>query len=592
MKKKWNVLAEPDKRVADIYKDLNPLVGRLLYNRNIRTKKEVADFLSPEYQSLSDPFRMADVEKAVARVLQAVKEQEKVTIYADYDADAVTSAAVIYRALKQLGLKNLDCYIPDRFSEGYGINVEAIKKIAESKPGLIITVDCGTNSNKEIEQASKLGVDVVVTDHHHITGELPKAVAVINHKRDDLPELEGLTGVGTAFKLVQALMAVLLPQDYTSFGWNVPESLTTRFSDIRDSQGIQSHWEKWLLDLVAIGTVADCQTIRGDNRVLVKFGLMVLQKTRWPGLVELLRQSGALGRDRSDTFLLGFIIAPRLNAASRIQHGELAFKLLVADSNEEARMYAGQLEQLNGHRQRLTERIVSEARAQVELRADEKVVLAVGDEWPKGVVGLVAAKLTEEYNRPSIVLEKSNGVATGSARSIGSFDIVKAFSSASDYLERFGGHSQAAGLTIKPENIDLFYQSILEYAHQNLKPSDLERVLDIDAVIEPSQLGFELLSQVRRLEPFGPGNPVPLFLINNLTVESIKQVGNTGKHLKIQASKAGKVLALIGFNHGFRINGLSVGHRISAVVEISENVWNGRAEVQLKIVDLNKESNE
>ena len=533
------------------------------------------------------------MDKAVERILKAIEEDEKITIYADYDADAVTACAVLYRGLKQLGVKNLGYYIPDRFDEGYGVNKEAVEKIVESGAKLIITVDCGTNSVEETTLANKLGMDVIITDHHEITGNLPKCVAVINHHRDGHHDLSGLTGVGTAYKLVQGLMAVLFAEEYKkSYEWQIPEiDFTPTETFIQVKRELYPHWEKWLLDLVAIGTVADVQSLHGENRILVKYGLQVLQKTRWIGLKQIMQNSSLDMNRKFDTFTIGFIIAPRINAASRIQHAEIAFKLLIGDNLEEVGSYAGQLESLNQHRQRLTEQIVSEAKAQAELQRDNKIILVVGEDWPKGVIGLVASRLSQEFYRPTVVLEKSKGHATGSARSIEQFDIVSAFSQNASYLERFGGHAQAAGLTIKASKIPKFHQSLLEFAHEKISDQDLVKTQKIDIQISPSELNNELVTAFESLEPFGAGNPSPTIMIEGLTLENSRTVGNTSKHLKIQASKDNVIINLIGFGFGPRINTFSPGSKFDVVAEPSINKWNGRSEIQLKIIDLKKSEN-
>src|SRR3989344_1375229 len=417
MKRTWTVKEKVSDYIIKQFSDLHPLTVQLLHNRGLTKTSEIKKFLDPRNEELSSPFELTDMSKAVERILSAIKSKEKITIYADYDADAVTACAVLYYGLQAIGAQNVAYYIPDRFAEGYGVNKDAVEQIAASGAKLIITVDCGINSREEIDKARELGVDVVVTDHHHIIGDLPNASAVVNPKRNpERPDLQGLTGVGVAFKLVQGLLQQC------------------------KSPKIAPQWEKWLLDLVALGTVADCQSLMGENRILVRYGLQVLPKSRWLGLQQLMRTAGLDLSRTPDTFTLGFIIAPRINAASRIQHGELALKLLITKDLEEAGQLASQLEQLNQHRQRLTEQIVSEARTQIELQQENKILLAVGDDWPKGIVGLVASRLSEEFQRTAAVLERSNGYATGSARSFGEFNLVAAFSANEHVLERFRGH--------------------------------------------------------------------------------------------------------------------------------------------------------
>lgn len=560
---------------------------QLLYNRGLVTLAEAEAFFQPRYERTSSPFALSGMADAVRRVLRAVRDGEKLAVYADYDADAVTACAVLYRTLKQFGAA-VDTYIPDRFSEGYGVNIDAVKQLAESGIKLIVTVDCGINAVAETALAKSLGVDVVVTDHHEIVSELPDASAVVNPKLDPkLTELSGLTGVGVAFKLAAALFSAVYPQDYAAlYGWDIPEAAKKAGAEVGGALKVPPGWEKWFLDLVCIGTVADCQSLLGENRTLVKYGLKVLSKTKWPGLRQLMRNAGLPENKDFDTFDIGFILAPRINAAGRIQHADIAFRLLTSDDPAEISMYAGQLESLNAHRQRLTEQITAEARALVLEQGVGKLLFAVGENWPKGVVGLVASRLAEEFSRPAVVLERGEAYATGSARSIGNFDIVRAFASAGGYLERFGGHQQAAGVTLKNERIEDFRRTLLDFAAKHLKEDDLVRSLDIDAVLEPQQVTHEFVEKLGAFEPFGPGNWPVNFLFSGLVVEQLKTVGSTGKHLKLHASSAGKILEFIGFNHAYRVESLRPGDRVDIVAEPSHNHWNGLRRIQLKIKDI------
>ncbi|MEK9180608.1 MAG: single-stranded-DNA-specific exonuclease RecJ [Patescibacteria group bacterium] len=590
MKRRWLLKEKISEDFIKKFPDYNPVILQLLHNRGLKTQEEFENFLEPRYESLTSPFLLTDMEKAVDRLKQASAAGEKITIYADYDADAVTACALMFRALTHLGFKNVDYYIPDRFTEGYGLNVEAVEQIAARGTNLMITVDCGINARQEAARAAELGMEVIITDHHEILGDLPKAVAVVNPKRDKIKEIQGLTGVGVAFKLAQALFSRISVGDGSAFGGKNPTSTEATVGRQESRIKVQNGWEKWLLDLVAIGTVADCQDLLGENRVLVKFGLQVLKKTKWLGLRQLLKNSGLDTGEYLDTFSIGFIIAPRINAAGRIQHADIALKLLISDDPGEVAMLAGQLESLNQHRQRLTEQVFSEAKAQAEMQVDNKILFTVGQDWPKGIVGLVASRLTDFYHRPSVVLEKGLEFSTGSARSVGTFNIVKAFAYAEAHLERFGGHAGAAGLTIKTEKISKFHQVILEFAESNLVSEDLIAEEVIDAGLAPEEINDNLIEQLKKFEPFGPGNPEIKILLKNLNLESLRPVGSTSKHLKLQATSGGRVFKLIGFNQGYRLNSITPGDVLDAVVVPSENVWNGRREIQLKIVDLKKQN--
>lgn len=561
MKKKW-VIKSPETNNFLQTPEYPGLILRLLALRGITAEKDIKDFLEPDFDKLHDPFKFKDMQKAVERIRIAIETKQKITIYADYDADAITACAVLYLALKKLGA-NVDSYIPDRFTEGYGLNPDAIKNICDSGTNLIITVDCGINAVEEAELCSMLGTDMIITDHHEVTGELPKAMAIINPKNpaDEYP-FPFLTGVGVAFKLVQGLFSTINNQQSTS------------------TEG----WVKWLLDLVALGTVADLQSLTGENRILVSYGLKVLSKTRWPGLKALLN-TASIKSDKYDTFTLGFILAPRINAAGRIKHADAAFKLLISENQREADTLAAELDDLNKHRQLLTEQITSDARSQVELIADKKVLLAVGTDWPKGVVGLVAGKLSEEYNRPVLALSKSGGIVTGSARSTPGYDLVAALNFSKDFLQKYGGHTQAAGFTLATDDIPGFHQKLLEYA-EALNLSVSEPVIEIDAEARPADISWDNLNFLEKFGPFGMGNPKPKFVGRGLEISDYKTVGNTNQHLKMRFRFGEHLLEAIAFGQGFLTNVLGLGKKIDAVFELGANEWNGRKDMQLKILDI------
>ncbi|MBI4050376.1 MAG: single-stranded-DNA-specific exonuclease RecJ [Candidatus Doudnabacteria bacterium] len=556
------------------------ILDQLLANRGIGNPQSIADFLNPKYEALHDPFLLRDMDKAASRVKQALERQEQITIYADYDADAVTAAAVLIRFFRSLGHEKINYYIPNRYSEGYGVNAEAVAQIARGGTGLIITVDCGINANDSVKIAGSLGTDAIITDHHQPTGELPEAVAVVNpHREDDKYPFKDLTGVGVAFKLVQAIQNVIASEAKQSIRQEIASSQAPRNDN--------SEWIKWLLDLVAIGTVADCQSLLGENRIFVKWGIHVLQKTRWPGLRELLKVAG-LHNSELDTYKIGFMIAPRINAAGRIEHANLALELLLTDEEEEARKLAIKLNELNRHRQELTEQVLSEAREQLAGNSDRKILLAAGENWPKGIVGLVAGKLTDEFYRPVLVLEKSQDEATGSARSIANFNIIEAISQSREILVKYGGHPMAAGFTLKSEHIEVFYKNLLLYAESALSEELLSPVIFYDAELTLDDVTPDLLEILQKFAPFGQGNPRPRFRINNLVLSNTSAIGNDKKHLRLYVgSDSGKMIQCIGFNMGFWAEKLGNGRLIDIICEPQWNEWNGTRQIQLKIVDLN-----
>lgn len=572
MRKLWKLKELKNKDLPTL-PEYASLIVRLLALRGLTDPEDISDFLNPDYAKLHDPFLFKDMEKAVERIRVATEAKEKITVYADYDADAITAAAVVFLALKKMNAL-VDCYIPDRFSEGYGINADAIRLIANKGSKLIVTVDCGTNAVEELACANQLGVDVIVTDHHEITGALPNAYALINPKNPhDAYPFPYLTGVGVAYKLIQGLYSKI-----TDYGLQITPG-----------------FEKWLLDLVAIGTVADCQSLIDENRILVSYGLKVLAKTRWLGLKKLITAAGLEGKSL-DTYALGFILAPRINAAGRIKHADLAFRLLVTEDETEADGLAKELNDLNQQRQILTEQVLSEARSQLELISDKKVLLAYGEDWPKGVVGLVAGKLVEEYGRPVLVLRKEELLATGSGRSVGNFDLVAALNSSKDFLVRYGGHTQAAGFTLASTNILSFHQKLLEYV-ETLSVQFEPPVLEVDSKLSELDISFENFEYIKRMAPFGVGNPKPKFVSYGFEIFESRTVGNGNKHLKMKlrfpaspstASRGGgdKIFNAIAFGQGFLANQLSHGAKIDAVYELDENAWNGNKQLELKIIDL------
>lgn len=565
------------------------LIAQLLENRGLATPQQIQDFLNPDYSKLHSPFLFKDMRKAVDRIWDAILRNQKILIYSDYDADAITSNALLFRTFQFFGIKP-EIYIPDRFTEGYGLNLEAFAKIKEQGADVVITVDCGTNSVAEADFCLENGIDLIITDHHELTGAAPKSYALINPKipGEEYPYNQ-LTGVGVAFKLACALL-----QDKSRHGFAA--------NGLAPAANIKEGYEKWLLDLVAIGTVADCHSLLGENRVLVKYGLQVLAKTKWPGLRALMLRSGLAEKaaaGKLDAYSIGFVIAPRINAAGRIDHAKGAFDLLVCDDYTEAVQLAAELERLNSHRQMLTETVMSEARLQIGLISERKILLAVGDNWPKGVVGLVAGRLCEEYAKPVLVLERGEVESTGSARSVPAFNIVSALNFSRQILVKYGGHAAAAGFTLKSEHIDLFYKNILDFAERNLADQDLVKIREIDAEIFPEQINIENAEMIERFGPFGIDNQKPKLMVSGVEIRDMTVVGKDQKHLQMEVSVPGgngssdsngsRSLKCIGFNLAKSAQGLlRIGQKIDLAVELMVDEWNGRKNIKLKIIDFRK----
>jgi single-stranded-DNA-specific exonuclease len=535
---------------------------QLLYNRRLTEPDKIEDFLNPKYENLHDPFLFFDMEKAVERIWRAIEKREKICIYGDYDADAVTANAVLQQTFRHLGT-TVASYIPDRFSEGYGINLEALQKIREAGTTLIITVDCGTNAVAAAEFCKNYNIDLIITDHHEIIGPKPDAYALINPKNpDDNYPYHEIVGVGVAFKLACGILA---------------RDKRLEISDKEKGVG----WEKWLLDLVAIGTVADCHSLLGENRILVKYGLKVLAKTKWPGLRALIKTSGlsqeggpsagTLFAKQPDTYTLGFVLAPRLNAAGRLEHADGALHLLTSENSDEAAQLAQDLEAINSRRQDQTAR---------------KFLVVYGEGWNKGVVGLVAGRLAEEFYKPVVVLEKGETESTGSARTAGDFDLLESLKYAAEHIHRFGGHKQAAGLTIKNENLEKFYQKVLEFAEVNINEETFQRQLNLEAELEQSQLSIENCQLLQLLEPFGVDNFKPKFLISGLPVASLRFVGQEGKHLQIKFQTENGQLEAIMFSASESAKKIGIGSVVDAAAELMLDTWNGQSKLKLRIVDV------
>ncbi|MBI3290653.1 single-stranded-DNA-specific exonuclease RecJ, partial [Candidatus Falkowbacteria bacterium] len=489
MDKIWQVAPAVQKEISDKFPEINPIVLQLLINREINTQEKIDSFLNTDYgQDLHDPFLFQDMQKAVARILKAIENKEKIVVYGDYDADGVCSSVIMVESLKALG-GEVEIYIPYRETEGYGLNEKAVAELARKGTGLVITVDCGIANKNEVKTLTDKKVDVIITDHHQELAKPPKAFAIINPnvKKEKYP-FKGLTGAGIAFKVAQALV-----KEHSGYKVNQ----------------LQAGWEKWLLDIAAIGTVADMQPILDENRVIVKYGLIVLQKTKRLGLHHLFKSMRSDLGD-ADEKTIGWQIAPRLNAAGRLNHASSAYQLLITGAEKEAKALAAELAQTNTKRQELTERIKAESKNIIGEDTKQKLLSVVGDNWPTGVLGLVSGRLTDEFNRPSLVISKYRGEIIGSGRSIPEFNIVKALEKCDQYLSRYGGHPQACGFTLKDEvSLNGFVDKMKKLAEIDLSGKEISPRLDIDAEIELENVNWELFVSLEKFTPYGEKNPKP-----------------------------------------------------------------------------------
>lgn len=546
---------------------IHPLVTQILLSRGLKTEKELNQFVFPNYETDSpDPFLFSDMEKVVDRIKKAVDQKEKVIIFGDYDADGITSSAILKETFDLLGLES-EVYIPNKRTEGYSVNSSAIEMFAANNVSLVITVDCGITSIAEVQKAKELGIDVIITDHHHVPAQLPAAFAIINpHQENCGYPFADLAGVGVAFKVVQAIFQKLMPE--------------------------QMPMTKWMLDLVAIGTIADCVPLVGENRLFVKYGLVVLSKTRRVGLHEMF-VVGRIVIDENapaDTKKVSFYIAPRINAAGRIDHANLAYNLIVEKDTAKARVFALELEASNTERQKVTQKIVDEVKILAENSfKDKKFIFAVGEHFPIGVVGLVAGKIAQQFNKPTAIFQKSEGESKGSFRSIPQINIIETIGQCKELLVRHGGHSQAAGVTVKNEDLEKFYEKMNEIINEKLQDIDLAIEIKIDGEVSGSDVDFDLVEDLEKLMPFGEGNSEPILAMRNLIVQEKRVLGNGNKHIKLFLSPADgspKIFEAVSFNGYEKYEHIKIGDKIDILCNIQKDEWNGNKKIQLMIVDV------
>jgi len=512
-------------------------------------------FLLADLASLYNPFLLTDMDRAVARIEQAQKESQKVLIYGDYDVDGVTSSALLRRLLNQMGIQTIN-YIPHRMEEGYGLNQEVAEFAKAQGVHLLITVDCGINAFAPIEAINAVGIDVIVIDHHEPDGDkLPPALAVIDPKRQDcLYPFKGLCAVGLVAKLMQAILGQIPLED---------------------------------LDLVALGTVADVVPLRGENRIFVKNGLAMIEKSNKAGLQALLEVAKIAGK-KMKPYYIGFILGPRLNAAGRMDSATVSLDLLLTENPTEAYALACSLEAHNLTRQKMQLEVVEEALAMIEadevLKAQD-IIVVHKEGWHKGVLGIVASRIVDKYYRPTVVISVEDGMGTGSARSIDGFHLHEALTSCAAMLENFGGHKRAAGLRLKNDNIDIFRQAINDYAQQSLPVEKFVPSLEIDCEIPLSEIDLDLVQIISSMEPHGEGNPTPVFCSRGITVKSPPSL--MGKDtIKFWVSDGVKTISAVGFGMGSYKEMIKVGAQVDIVFSLGIDDWNKAPTVQLMLKDI------
>ncbi|MEX2008335.1 MAG: single-stranded-DNA-specific exonuclease RecJ [Candidatus Spechtbacterales bacterium] len=574
----WNVAKKAPKSFLSAYPEYSSVVNQILWNRGLKGQEAVDVFFNPDYErDVHDPLLLKGMKKALRRISDAIDGDEHIVIYGDYDADGVCASTVLNETFLQLGARNVRVYIPHREDEGYGLNIPAIQQFAKENASLIITVDCGSTNVEEVDAANKLGIDVIITDHHQVLERVPAALALVNpHQKGDAYPFKDLAGTAVAFKLAQALIAS---------------------RRIKRKQVPHEGWDKWLLDLVALATITDVMPLVGENRTLVRYGLMVLAQTRRPGLVALMSRAGVdpvfdrtSQRTNLNPYTLGFVLGPRINAAGRMEHAELAFRLLETQDEHRAAELAGRLEQKNKERQNVVRAIMAE----IEDRPDinEHSAIVVGSErWPVGVLGIVAGRLAERYHKPSFLYQVQEKKLVGSARTPHAFNTVELLSACQSALSRFGGHAQAGGFAAargKEKRLRTLLLTAVERRMKELGAEKLLPTLTIDAEIMSEHIGWELHQEIARFEPFGEGNSQPVFLMRAAALQGVRAVGGDGSHLRCMVSGGynKEYVKAIGF--GLAREGLPVRAGESADIAFTLGVdeWNGSRKLCLELLDI------
>jgi single-stranded-DNA-specific exonuclease len=599
MEKRWDLKERADSEAIDSLASalkINRKLCSLLIQRGIHSYDEAERFFRPKLTHLHDPFLMKDMDRAVDRILLAEERHEKVTVYGDYDVDGTSAVALVFSFLKNLNLKKTEFYLPDRYDEGYGISYKGIDKAVHDGYTLMIALDCGIKAVKKVEYARSKGLDIIICDHHRPADVLPDAAAVLDPKQDDCPyPFKDLSSCGVGFKLTQAL------------------AMKKGIDESKVYEGI---------DLVAVSIAADIVPIVGENRVLAYYGLQKINTNPRVGIDSLLVSSGLkrtehfnqkqkekvlttkpeekksqkqLYYDREITINdLVFLVGPRINAAGRIEHATDSVRLLNSDKLDFADKLGAQIDELNTTRRGLDSTITSEALQMIETDDDHKnrkTTIVYNEQWHKGVIGIVASRLIENYYRPTLVLTKSNGMVTGSARSIKNFDIYDAIDSCNHLLEHFGGHTYAAGLALKPEKLDEFKFEFEKYANEHLTDNMLIPEIEIDEELYVSDINYQLYKILEQFAPFGPGNMSPLFMTNNvIDTGYARVVGRNGNnHLKFEVvhpDRTGNPLKAIAFNLGSHYSEMKTGKSFSICYHIDENTWLGQTSLQLRVKDI------
>ena len=567
---KWQEKEKSPEKFGKQFPEFSRITRELLWQRGLRTQKDIDEFFNPDYTDLHDPLLMKGAKRAVARIFKALKKQERVMIYGDYDSDGVNGAVIMYNALQTIGFSkdNLGVYLPDREKEGYGLNTGAIEQFIKEEYNLIITIDCGTTSHEPINFAKKNKIDTIVLDHHRVIGKPPDAYAFVNpHQKGEKYPFKDLSGAAVAFKIACALY---------------------KAAKISEGQ------EKWLLDAAAVSTITDIMPLIGENRIIVKYGLFVLAQAKRPGYKALMDIAGVKPTFREDAlstnlspYTVGFMLGPRINAAGRMGHANTAFALLNAETYEEAMKFATAVDEKNKERRQIVEKIVKQVEGRVS--GDSYTIFEGDPSWPIGVAGIVAGRIAEKYYRPTFIYQiKENGTAAGSVRTIPGLNVVKTLESLKDLLVNFGGHPQAGGFTVTIDKLEEVKNRIEEYAHKVLKKKDFVRKVEYSLEIMPEDISWQTYEELERFEPFGEANREPVFLLRGANVVKIEKVGNGSGHLRFFLSVGGKNFKAMGFRMGDKFEEVKQGDNMDVLFTFAIDEWNGNRELMLRLMDFRK----
>lgn len=565
--KNWLVAEAIPQEILGSIPGIDPVLLQLLWNRGLKDPSAIREFINVDWSTdIKDPYLFKDMTTAVQRIYEAIGNQEVIGVYGDYDADGVCAAVIIVSTLKKLGAR-VEVYLPHREKEGYGLNQEAIRYLKEKNVSLLITCDCGIANITEVDFANSLGITVIITDHHQPQNNLPAAFAILHPGLlTETYPFRLLSGGGVAFKLIQGLL---------------------RYEGCHLSTIEQEAQEKWLTDLVAISTIADMVKLVGENRTLVTYGLKTLMKTKNLGLKKIMTVAG-ITPDKIDSQTVSWQLAPRINAAGRMDHANSAYAMLTTTNSVEAEELARSVNLANMQRQKITEEMIKEAESQIgDITDKEYFIHAFKADWSLGLVGLVAGKLVQKYNRPALVMCQMGEKIFGSARSgVGDFDLADAFKKSADDLLSFGGHKEAAGFSLLSNKLDAFLSRFKAIAMSELKNKDLSPVLLIDKELAFSEISIQLAEQLGALEPHGQGNLIPKFASLGVKIADRQPVGNQGQYLRLVLTQGQTTHRFIWFKPSATAMQLSINDTIDVAYEMGLNQWNGNKSIELKIIDI------